>query len=441
MPESWTEFKTLKLALVHEDPACLARFYGEIDPSPGQVRFLNAICSPDPKHKQLVAKVMRGGGKTKCAAIGLAWLLLRDPSWRIFVLSGAYWQARRLYQYFLPIVTNPELFPQSWLVDEPTQYLTLFRQGGSLEVLTTSQRRIRGGHVDVLCIDEAVLVKPDQVDAVWPVVRTSTRPKRIVMSTASNEVNLDWFLRLWQDARKLGFKRHEWPLGECHWINKRDTELAARILDSETFRIEYLGEIAERKGRVWDNALIEKALVDPNQTKEYPAPADRQLTNWSIGLDWGFIHPTVITVWEKQGETVYLRDCRIRERTPLSEIMDELLQDFPGYPIYADSAGAHENDQLTRLGARLTPVIFGKEKNELIGHVRWCLEQNLLRIPKPKNDSRFSTLVEQMNAYTYDEKGKPRKVNDDCVDSMLCAMKGFLHDRHRPEFRPITRSF
>jgi hypothetical protein len=416
----------------------LAVQYGGMKTSPGQTRFMDAIVSQAPEHAQIVAKILRGGGKTKSAAIAFAHLLRHDQTWRIFVQSGSFWQARRLYQYFLPLVTNEELFSPDWLVGEPTQYLTLFKQGGSLEVLTASAKRTRGGHVDILCIDEAVLVPQNLIDAVWPVVRTSKRPKRIIMSTASNEVNLEWFLRLWQDAPRLNFERHEWPLEECHWISKEDNANAALMLDSETYKIEYLGEIAERRGRVWDSALIDKALVDPRRAELYPQPLAPPATEWSIGLDWGFIHPTVITAWEKQGETAILRDCRIRPQTGLNDIIQEIREDFAAYPIFADSAGVHENDQMRRLGLNVTPVVFGKDKDELIGHVRWRLEKGFMKIPDPDVDSRFFTLIQQMKAYNYDERGKPRKVNDDCVDSTLCAMKPFLHPVNRG--LPVTVS-
>lgn len=127
----------IKPALAAVDPAAFAVCYGGIDPSPGQVKLLNAICSPAPEQRQIVAKVLRGGGKTRCAAIAFAWLFLNDPSWRIFVLSGAYWQARRLYQYFMPLVTNSEIFPQDWLLSEPTQF-TLY--------MIQARREPRGSH-------------------------------------------------------------------------------------------------------------------------------------------------------------------------------------------------------------------------------------------------------------------------------------------------------
>lgn len=407
------------------DPVAVAMAYGDMEPSPGQATFMRAICSKDPKYRQVVAKVHRKGGKTKSVATSFACLFKQDPKLRIFHLSGSYLQASRLYDYFKPLATNQELFPDA-LAGEPTKYLTRFKEGGCLEVLTASAKSIRGGDADILSVDEAVLVPQTLINAAWPLIRASKFPKRIVTSTASPEVNLEWFIRLWQNAADLKFERFEWPQSECPWIRQEDSALAKLMLDSQTYSVEYEGAIGERTGRVWDSILIEKACVDPHNSDEYPLANRDGLTEWSVGLDWGFIHPTVSTVWERQGETLYARDCRIRAETALTEIMQELRQDFPSYTIYADSSGAHENDQLKRLGMKVEPVIFSKQKDELIGHVRWRLEKGLIKIPDPRIDSRFSTLVQQMKAYNYDPHGKPRKANDDCVDSMLCAMKPFL---------------
>jgi hypothetical protein len=436
LPKLSETLKVLKLTLVRKNPVALATDYGDMHLSLGQLRLLNAICSRDPKYSQIIVKTPRGGGKTKIAAMAFAWLLLTDRTWRIFVHSGSFEQARYLYGYFKPLVTNPELFPPDWLEHEPTRRATEFKEGGYLRILAASERQSRGGHVDIIALDEAVLISQDLIDAVWPTVRTSKRPKRLVMSTASPKVSLDWFLHIWQDAGKLGFERFEWSLSECPWINEADTKHAALLygIDSETYKIEYLGEIAERRGRVWDGLLIDGradnrpcAVVDPNRRELYPLPSTPPLTEWSCGLDFGYIHPTVLTVWEKQGETVYCRECRIWSKLGFSEIWQEIKTDFPDVTIYADSNSPGEIQDLRNLGLRVFPVVFSKEKAELINHVRWRLEQGFIKIPDPDIDRAFFTLVQQMKAYHYDPSGKPAKVNDDCVDSMLCAMKSFVN--------------
>jgi hypothetical protein len=55
------------------------------------------IAEFDQRPAQFVAKALKRGGKTKCAAIAFASAFLHDPTPKIFVLSGTYWQARRLY--------------------------------------------------------------------------------------------------------------------------------------------------------------------------------------------------------------------------------------------------------------------------------------------------------------------------------------------------------
>ena len=74
-------------------------------------------------------------------------------------------------------------------------------------------------------------------------------------------------------------------------------------------------------------------------------------------------------------------------------------------------------------------------------HGKGILEKGVIKIPDPETPdvgSKYFTLIQQMKAYHYDEKGKPVKINDDCVDSMLCAMKHSLHPIDRG--LPIARS-
>jgi len=431
------DWRRAKVSLAQIDPVALAILYADMQPSPGQTRFIKAIYSRDPQFSQLIAKVHRIGGKTKSVAVGFASIFLRDPTTRIFHLSGSYLQASRLYDYLKPLVVNQELFPDA-LQSEPTRFLTRFKAGGCLEVLTASAKSIRGGDADVVSIDEAVLVPPRLINAAWPLVRASRYPKRIVVSTASQEPYLEWFVNLWQRAEELKFQRFEWPESECFWINKEDNDLAKLVLDKQTYLIEYEGAIGQRVGRVWDNVLIDQALKDPRRAEEYPPPAEDPLTEKWTALDWGFIGQAVLTLWEKQGDTLILRDCRIWTDTSYTEIKQEIREDFGSYPIYPDSEAVADNSDLEKMGMKVTPVIFSKDKDYLISRVRWRLENGLIKIPKPDIDPRFFTLVQQMKAYHYNEKtGKPEKINDHCCDSVICAMKHVETSKFVPGVRYI----
>jgi hypothetical protein len=412
--------KHLRMVLSEQHKACLL-----------------AITSQDPADSQIVIKTPRGGGKTLLVAAGFGFLHRADPTWKLLVHSGSFKEAQELYSYYKPLVTNSEIFPQDWLKNEPTQGLTEFRQGGYMKILAASEKQSRGPHPDAIAIDEAVLVKGDLIDAVWPSVNASPRPKRLVFSTASNTmgaVSLDWFLNLWQNAERVAFKRFGWSRADCPWLNQDDAKKVMLLygVDSETFKIEFEGEIGRLTGAVWDGKLTDEALVPfdekgelPVNKDDWPLPLGPPLTEWAIGLDWGFTHPTVITAWEKQGETVFLRDLRIRRQESFTEIRQEIRTDYPKVFVYADSSSPGENEDLRRMGATVVPVIFSEDKQELINHVRWRLENKFMKIPKT---TAFEPLIRQMKAYHYDEGSppKPVKKDDDCVDSMLCGMKPFM---------------
>jgi len=436
------------VSLAASSPVALAIEYAGMDPSPGQRSFMRAIYSREPQYRQVVAKAHRKGGKTKSVAVTFVSLFRLDPTLRIFHLSGSYLQASRLYDYFKPLVMNQELFPDA-LEAEPTKYITRFRAGGSLEVLTASAKSIRGGDADVLSIDEAVLVPQRLLDAAWPLVRASKYPKRIVTSTASPGVSLEWFVRLWQNAKAMKFKRFEWPQSECPWISEEDSALAKLMLDSRTYRIEYEGAIAELTGAVWGSELVNKALVDPNDQKLYPLPAADPLTEKWSALDWGFVGQAVLTFWEKQGDVKVLRDCRIWNEISYTQIKQEIVNDYGDYPIYPDSEAVADNQDLTDMGMMVHPVIFSEDKDPLISRVRWHLEHSLIRIPDPekiddeKKSADMFTLVQQLKAYHYNEKtGKPVKINDHCCDSVICAMKpSYNPEAYPPGTHPQSRSF
>ena len=437
------DWRKARISLAQVDPVALAVNYGGFEPTVKQQAWMRGIYSQAPDQTQQIAKCGRRQGKTRCAATTYAALFARDPTVRIFHLAGSYLQATRLYEYFKPLATNPELFPpgsRHELDGEPTKYLTRFKAGGTLEVLTASAKSIRGGGADVLSMDEAVLIPMHLITAAWPIVRESRRPKIVVMSTASPEVNLPWFLDLWQNAEEKGFRPHEWTTEDCPWINRRVDELAARLWDRETIKIEYEGGIGERAGAVWGSQLLSRAFVDPNNPALYPPPAPDPLTDKWAALDWGFVGQAVLTFYEKQGDLIIIRDVRIWTKEPYTEIKQEIKEDFARYPIYPDSESVSDNEDLTRMGLEVHPVVFSKRKLENISHIRWLLENGLLRIPDPaqadaeKREDWF-TFRNQLEAYHWNEKtGKPVKLNDHCCDSLICGVEKLQEPERRPYF-------
>ncbi len=424
-PKYSTVFQTIRSGLAESDPVLFAATYANVEFPPGQEEYYRRVCSLELQDRNVIGLVCRKGGKTKGLGIAYAYLFKQNPTLKIFHLSGSYLQASRLYEPFKPLVTNPEIFPNA-LVDEPTKFFTHFKAGGVLEIATTSVKSARSGDYDIMSIDEAVLLEPEIIEAAWPLVRASKIGKRIVVSTASPGPSWGWFVNLWQRASELEFKRCHWSSAECPWLNRLDQTDAEKLwgIDSEFIKVEYEGEISERAGFVFDGRIVDDSLVEPPQIS--PRSEDTQR---GVGHDWGFSHPSVTIEWELQGETIIVRDVLIRQKIALSAIIEDMATKYrdPTVPIYPDSAGAHENDMLNRMGLRVTPVNFGKDKDTLIGQLRWRLEKGLIKIPNPKYASKdMKKLVDQLKNYSYDQNGKPRKGDDDCVDALLASMKPFI---------------
>ena len=440
MPEQLTDSNELDLKLSNaiSDVAAFAIQYAKMQPSKTQMQFMDAIVSDDPAYSQIIAKTNRGGGKTQSTAISLAWKQTLDPTLNIFVLSGSFEQARHLYGYYSPLITDPEWFPQEELKHEPTQRLTKFKSGGSMRILAASEKQTRGGHPDIIVLDEAVLMPEELRDSIWPSINTSKRPKRIIISTASPKVGLNWFLDTWQNADKLNFKRYEWSREECIWLNQIDVTNAALLygIDSDTYKTEYLGQIPERTGLIFDGPSIKRSLVDPTKEAQYPKQLAPPLTEWSAGVDWGFVHPHVIILLEKQGETLIARDIRIQRQGLLNDLLGEIEKDFGKYTIYAGNDGAAEINQLQTRGVNIYPVMFSRDKEALISELRRRLELGLLKIPDPDIDEDYHPVVQQLRSYHYEKSGKPTKVNDDCVDALLYAVYPWMADAARPRFKP-----
>lgn len=408
--------------------------------SPGQQAFARAIVSDEPQDRNLIVLVHRRGGKTEAFGIGLATRFRINPKQHWFHLAGSYLQASRLYEVWLPLVTNPELFPDM-LIGEPTKFLTKFREGGSLEVITASSKAARGPvYADGVSFDEAVLIPMKLINAAWPMIRAAEKPKRVITSTASDEVNYDWFVDCWQNAARKRLKPFSWPQSECHWLNVQDAEDAALILDRDTYIVEYEGGVRPRTGAVWGD-LVDGMFVNP-KSETWPKMAADPLTDKFSALDWGYVGMAVFGFFEAQGDKAILRDLRIWTKESYSQIKQEIFNDYGKYPIYPDSEAASDNDDLVKMGMEVMPVVFSKYKIPLISRVRWRLENSRILAPDPDHvtDPQFSenlfTLKSQMKAYKFNPAtGKPIKKNDHCCDMMICAMMKFFEDENRSPLR------
>lgn len=404
---------------VLQDPLTLCQNIFGFTPNKKQARFLvdiqnNAI-------PEYMLQAPRGGGKTIICAVAVLWACLNIDQFKALILSGSFFQAKQFYRHVIDFINlSPEL--QDSIKGEPLQSMTEFKDGGVIHCLKASETQSRSPHVDWLFIDEFVIVKPDIIYSSLPTVNASKIPKKIYLTTASQTKgvkSLDIWCDWWDHADEYKTQTYEWSSDECPWIHKGEVELMRKKLDPMLFETEYLGQRAERVGAVFKASQIEYAVqsaADFNYDPEQPTYG---------GIDWGVVHPTVVTIVQPQSEYVLVIDVMADSNQDVSwwceYTIPPLQQKYNVKAWHCDAGGKPFNIQLTNQDQPVVEVPFNRFKDQMIGEVRRELEYKLLKIPP-----HFETSIKQLKRYTYDEKGKPIKVNDDFVDSLMLASWGAM---------------
>jgi len=409
----------LKTRLILQDPLKLAHHYFEITPNDTQTNFLI-----DMQNEAMLGHLLqapRGGGKTIICALSVLWAALKYEKFQALILAGSYEQAATFYSYVRAFIEQCDLLMDK-IKGEPLMKMTRFIDGGYIKCLTASERSTRSPHVDWLFIDEFVLVTPDLIDSAFATVRTSTHPKRIFLTTASQTqacVSINRWYDYWDHAATYGFRTYQWGVDQCDWISKQDLELARKMLDPYVFESEYLGLRVGRKGAVWKESQIISAVntaIEFNRLPEYPTVA---------GIDWGFSHETVVTIIQPQrldgveySVVLHVEGKAQQDMNVWAYRLEELAQKYKIQAFFCDSSHPFNNQRLSLLDLPIAPIAFSKYKEKMIGEVRRQLEHHLLKLPE-----HFDKTVRQMKSYSYDPKTeKPIKEDDDYCDSMMLAV-------------------
>ena len=114
----------------------------------------------------------RGGGKTMLGAGATLLDLLFKPGIEVRILGGSLQQAERMYEHMRTLLDRPVLRKGGGvLASEPTQRRIVLQSGSRVELLTCSQRSVRGTRVQVLRCDEV-----EEMDReVWSAAQMVTR--------------------------------------------------------------------------------------------------------------------------------------------------------------------------------------------------------------------------------------------------------------------------
>lgn len=416
--------------------------------APQQLEMLNAVMVGK---RYFVIKAPRKGGKTICVAIIAVWLVLKDQTFRVFILSGSQEQAEWLYDYCSQILqpdnyATAEFFAQ-FIKDGANgigKTKTKFKLGGFIMYTAASSRKVNAPTADCLIMDEFVLIPTNIVEEAWPMIASSEHPMRFLLSTATaNKENTEAFLDILDDAEKLGFNKFEWLSKDCPWLStevaRQDAEIAKHFLSEDMYRTQYKGGRPKRAGRIWPRTHIREAFIAPDPDRPgflkdgtpFNLNPEERISRGEAkgGIDWGFDHDTVIICgYRELGGRLVLTRMIVDSGTSPSDWADEvedLSFQFEIEDWFADASGAFQNQEIKDRGFRVVKRAFqhrSRGKEWMIGISQKYLQGRKIVIP---DIPEFKPLWEQMRKWRRDVNGKPRKGFDHCNDALVCFCSGY----------------
>lgn len=411
-----------------------------------QKAFLKAI---QDGRQYFALRAPRKGGKTILVAIAIIWVTLVDQTYRWFIVSGSENQAHWLYDYCKQILwpsgpggAEKRKFFAQFLVGEPRATITEFKKGGWIMYAAASSKAVNAPTADGEGMDEFVLIPKNIVEEAWPIVAASKKPRRILLSTATDgKENTDAFIDILDQCESggelynQGWMKFEWERKEApHLMTSRareDAESAKFFLSEDMYQTQYVGGIPKRAGRIFPRTFIREAFVapDPNNPGYLidgsPYNPDKLEFQGETGggIDWGFEHDTVITEgYRGLDQKIHCMKQIIGSGSSPSDWADQIEKDSLAYNIddwYADAAGAFQNQEIRNRGMRVTARPFqerARGKEWMIGVAYYWLSRRQVVIP---DTPEFAKLKKQLLQWSRDQEGKPKKGDDDCNDSFI----------------------
>ena len=315
----------------------------------------------------------RGGGKTQLGAIATLLDLLFKPGVQVRILAGSFDQASKMYEYLRRMLEQPGF---GELVDgRITMQGVRLRNGSRVEVLSQSERAVRGQRIHKLRCDEVDLFHPEIWSAAQMITQSETLGGRMVhgsieaLSTMHRAGGLmqDLVDRITPDGCRLfrwslldvmercpdwrrcdgcalerdcagRAKERDAPRGH---LRIDDLISQARRVDEMTWKTEMLCERPGRGGAVYpefDAAQHVRGFTidDPHQGR------------WVAGIDFGYRAPTVMLwAWLSPADVLHVVDEHVAREWTTAMHLDAAAQRPWPKPAWvaADPAGNQRNEQ------------------------------------------------------------------------------------------------
>jgi hypothetical protein len=341
----------------------------------------------------------------------------------VIICSGSLPQSQKLYEFTREFLESDPLI-EDQVVGDTTKTRVDFKHG-SVKALPASDKQLYSTHADLLIIDEAVEAGDKVLKHMYRIPATSELSRIVLSSTphTPEDGTLSDFVDMWENVGNKypdyvpgsgGWKRYTASWADCHWITDEEIEEARAGMSEERFQILCMGIPQPVVGTYFNTDDIrDKVRVEGNKPD---IPLDEGVV--SIGVDWGFQHPTVINI-------VHITDSQVTQiheegkegvrftewNDRISELYDYYYQRYPTY-VLADSSHIGENQRLRHeYNIPLRAVKFKSAKGRMLENLRAMIEHGRIRIWEG-----YDSTLRQLARYVL---GK--KKDDDYVDALALA--------------------
>ncbi len=326
--------------------------------------------------RDIVVWANRSGGKTQLGAIATLLDMIFKPGIQVRILGGSFEQSTKMYRYLKSLLESDALFVD--LLDGSiTGKMVVLKNGSAVEVLSQSERAVRGQRVHKLRCDEVELFDHDIWNAAQLVTRSGQCGRHHVrgaietLSTMHKPFGLMHMLV--EQAHQAGRRTIMWsvldtlvrcePQRPCEpcpiqpWCDGRakhnrgfiaidDAIQQHRRIESATWNAEMLCEQPDRSDSVYPE--FDRAV----HVREFTPPRQAQ---WIGGIDFGFRAPTAL-LWAyvvddgHDEPTMFVVDELVRSEHLVEQFISEASQRRWPRPQWlgADPAGHQRNDQTGR---------------------------------------------------------------------------------------------
>jgi hypothetical protein len=428
--------------------------------SPDQKEFLLDIIMRDVKYA--IVSSGRGAGKTSILAIYGIYRATCFENYDISVLSSSEKQSGIL-RTFINKWTKNSSFLQ-YEIEKSIQTEILTKHGNRVYLNTCAETSVRGVHARDLLLDEVATAESvGESEVVKSAIgNISTSPDAHIILCSTAQYVHGEFLRIWQNAKQLGYKRYRWSIakhkhGETdpalmlgwnpnfHWVTKQTLDAQRAIYSNDQWLVEVLGGISLKSGLVFQPLDLEFCICSQcdncNPNSNCPLFKNKRIIEKRLGVDWGKIEANAYVAIGREVNSPHVYVLHAEEFFGRSE--DAILRASQIYQrlnceiAFPDVAQYGQNESLENLGVTYALLFTegGQQKSEYLGNLIRHVERHIIHIPK-----KFEVLTSQLKGYAFQIRGnkeRPIKKDDHSVDALMYAISEFYEDGEGSNFVTI----